>query len=384
MTQSIYLDWAATARPNTAENARALQLAEKAFANPSAQHILGKQARECLENARGKIAALLGVNASQIFFTSGGTESDHIAILTNLTKTNFTDYSVAVSAIEHAALREECVSLKKLGMEVLTVPCTNDGFITVDAVAETIRENTTFLSVMTVNNEVGSVQPIAEIARFLREHSKRRIHFHTDAVQAIGKNLCSIGELGVDSLSISAHKIGALRGTGILFLSRPTEVFNRGGNQEGGIRSGTENLAGVLSLQFALEKYAADFSGKIIDAREKADFLLSEISEMEHFEIVPKTRNTGNENFSPYVLQIAHAHIAGEVMVRVLSDRGIFVSTGSACSSAKTNRPVLQAMRVQKAVQLNAFRVSLGNETTYDELRSLVKALTEVDAEFSV
>ena len=139
-----------------------------------------------------------------------------------------------------------------------------------------------------------------------------------------------------------------------------------------------------MSLQFALEKYAADFSGKIIDAREKADFLLSEISEMEHFEIVPKTRNTGNENFSPYVLQIAHAHIAGEVMVRVLSDRGIFVSTGSACSSAKTNRPVLQAMRVQKAVQLNAFRVSLGNETTYDELRSLVKALTEVDAEFSV
>lgn len=384
MTQEIYLDWAATAKPNTEENLRALEIANKVFANPSAKHRLGKKARECLEQAREKIAALLGVAASQVFFTSGGTESDHIAILTNLTKSNFEDYSIAVSAIEHAALTEECVSLKKIGLNILTVPCNESGIVTPEAVVKTIRDNTTFLSVMTVNNETGSIQPIADIARVLKEHAKRKIHFHTDAVQAIGKTVFNIADLGVDSLSLSAHKIGALRGTGILFLKQPTEVFNRGGNQEHGVRSGTENLAGVLSLQFALEKYERSFQNNLAAAREKVNFLLHEISKREHFSVVPKSRTAQDENFSPYIVQIAHAYITGEMMVRVLSDRGVFVSTGSACSSAKVNRPVLQAMCVDKSTQTNAFRISFGNETTREELQQFLDILSDVDAEFSV
>lgn len=378
----IYLDWAATAIPNITENAKACEIATELFANPSAKHELGKKARQRLEEARKKIAQVLSVNSNEIFFTSGGTESDHIVILSNIARNNFSDYSLAMSAVEHQALSENKKSLEKLGLEILTVPCDKSGFINAKTVLQKLKPNTNFVSIMTVNNELGNLQPIPQIAKALKERAGRKTFFHTDAVQAVGKNLFNIAELGVDALSLSGHKIGAMRGIGLLFLKNKIEVFNKGGNQESGIRSGTENLAGVLSLQFALEKYAKNFTQNLELAYSKMNFLINEISKLPNFFILPQTRQAESKNFSPYILQLAHKKITGEIMVRVLSDKGFYISTGSACSSSKLQRPVLDALGISKELQMNAFRISLGNETSFDELKLFVKALKQVDEEF--
>lgn len=378
----IYLDWAATAIPNIAENAKAFEIANEFFANPSAQHTLGKKARHHLEEAREKIAHILGVNSNEIFFTGGGTESDHIALLSNLVRNRFADYSIAMSAVEHQALLANKKPLEKLGLEVLTIPCDTSGFINAQAVLQTLKPNTNFVSVMTVNNELGNLQPITQIAKALKEKTGRKPFFHTDAIQAVGKNILNISELGVDALSLSGHKIGAMRSVGLLFLKNKIEVFSKGGNQESGIRSGTENLAGVLSLQFALEKYAKNFAQNLELANSKMNFLINEISKLSNFLIIPETRQADDQNFSPYILQLAHKKITGEIMVRVLSDKGIYISTGSACSSSKLQRPILDAVGIPKEIQMNAFRLSLGNETTLDELKLFVKVLGQVDKEF--
>ena len=378
---SIYLDWAATALPNTYENRKALDISECCYGNPSAKHRAGKAARDCIEAARSKIAYNLGVKAEQIFFTSGASESNQIILLSNLVRPNFKNYSIAISALEHPSLRLEAKALKKLGLEVLEIPSDKDGLITPEAVLKTIKDNTVFVSVMAVNNEVGSIQPISEISKALKKASKRKIHFHTDAVQAIGKTIFNIDALAVDSLSMSAHKIGGMRGLGFLYLRDPIEVFNKGGGQEAGIRAGTENLAGLISLELALEKYKKSFTEDLKLAQENMGFLISELSKMPYIQIIPEARKipTKNvKNFSPYILQLAHKNIAAEVMLRSLSDRGIYISTGSACSSGKKSRAVLDAMKVASDIQQKAFRISLGNKSTKEDLTIFIKELAEI------
>lgn len=381
MNDTVYLDWAATALPNTVENFKALKVAEEHYANPSAQHAAGKTARDCLEKAREKIALLVGVKPQQIFFTSGGTESNQIALMSNIAKPNFQNSSIAVSSVEHPAISEEVKSLKKIACTVLTIPCDENGFVSPPSVLQTIRDDTAFVSVMTTNNEVGTIEPVTEIVQSLRNTAKRTVHVHSDAVQALGKNIFNIGSLGVDSLSMSAHKLGGMRGIGFLYLKRPGEVFNKGGSQERGIRAGTENLAGILSLQYALEKYHAQFNENLEAAHKKMNYLITELSALPDIVLIPKIRGSETaekKNFSPYILQLAHKKIAGAVMQRALSDAGIFVSTGSACSSTKLSRPILQAMRVPKNLQQNAFRVSLGNSTSKDDLKRFLRTLREV------
>lgn len=374
--EKVYLDWAATAKPNVSENRKALEIAHDFFANPSSRHSLGQGAHSILETAREKIAQCLSVQAKNIFFTSGGTESNHIALLANILKPHFSDQNIVVSAIEHAAIREQVEVLSHLGIQVKTVFPDAQGLILPEAVLELIDEKTSFVSVMAVNNEVGSIQPIADIVQAIRLKAKRKIHIHTDAVQAIGK--LSLALADIDSFSVSAHKLGAMRGIGIIYLKQPITVFNRGGRQEQGIRPGTENLAGALSLQYAMEKYFQGIHANYEKAYIQAETLMSNILSIPTAHIIPDKRVGSSQNFSPYIIQAAFDRIPGEVMVRTLSDRGIAISTGSACSSGKLNRPVLDAMKVPKNIQQSAFRLSLGYTTSDTELEQCIEAIKEV------
>ena len=395
----LYFDWAATAIPDQDILEAALKESLAAWANPSSVHAAGKEARAALEEARANCAKVLGVQAKQLFFTSGGTESDHIPLLSILNRPE--KGNVAVSAIEHPALREMADELKKCGIEPRLIPADKNGFVTPEAVLKAVDEKTLFVSVMAVNNETGAIQPIQKIADALEEKykGKRKPRFHVDCVQALGKiPIDFLNEPGVDSAAFSAHKICGPRGIGLLYIKKEEEIFLRGGGQEGGVRSGTENLFGAIAFGECLQKYAF-VPGKEnprLEEQKKwtADFI-KELLAIKGAAIIPETRgllsqdsncgcgNPGQENFSPWVIQASFKNIPGQVMLRALDAKGICVSTGSACSSKKASRPILEAMGVPAAQRETSVRFSFGPATTREGMEKLLAAVKEVCADFN-
>jgi cysteine desulfurase len=372
----VYLDWAATTPPDREILAEAMEVSLERYGNPSSVHEPGKKARTTLEDARIKAAAALSVKPETIFFTSGGTESNHLPMLSLLQRP--VRGTIAISAVEHPSIVEQARMLELTGWKTLVIPVTPDGFVTPDAVISTIRDDTSFVAVMAVNNETGAIQPVREIASALlnRPSGKKKPHFHVDAVQAAGKIPLDLSAQGIDSASVSAHKLQGPRGIGLLYMSRKFEPFIRGGGQEAGIRPGTENLAGAVALSRCLEKSCT--SAHHQGAQDTMAYLIGAIADIKLISIIPATRIPTDERFSPYILQCTNERIPGEVLVRSLSDRGVYLSTGSACSSKKKGRPVLQAMRIKPDAQQNAFRVSIGNATTTKDIDAFIAALIAV------
>ncbi len=381
-----YLDWAATAIPQEDIIMQATQRAFNFFANPSAKHFAGKNAGDALEGSRKEIAELLGINSNELFFTSGGTEANHIPLLSMLNLKG--QFSIAVSAIEHSSISAEVKVLEKNGVKVLRISSDKNGQITVDAVLNTIEEDTVFVSVMGVNNETGAIQPIKEISQALKEYSAekkgRAIFFHSDMVQAFGKIPINIKELGVDSASFSAHKIGAPRGIGFLYLKKNIDSFIQGGGQENNIRPGTENLAGIFAMELALKNYILNQKEYLSNAEKLMSFLIEELKKIDGISFIPACRanKEAQKNFSPWILQFANKSLPGEVILRCLSEKGICISTGSACSSKKKTNPLIKAMQINSKLAKNINRVSIGPTTTMDDVREFVTAFKEVLAEF--
>ncbi len=386
----LYFDWAATAIPDQDILEAALKESLAAWANPSSVHAAGKEARAALEKARSDCAAVLGVQAKQIFFTSGGTESDHIPLLAILNRPE--KGNVAVSAIEHPALREMAEELKKCGIEPRLIPADKNGFVTPEAVLQTVDEKTLFVSVMAVNNETGAVQPIQKIAAALEEKykGKRKPRFHVDCVQALGKiPIDFLSEPGVDSAAFSAHKICGPRGIGLLYLKKEEEIFLRGGGQEGGVRSGTENLFGAIAFGECLEKYAfvpGKENRRLEEQKEWTADFIKELLAIKGAGVIPESRGSlsqDSDSFSPWVIQASFKNIPGQVMLRALDAKGICVSTGSACSSKKASRPILEAMGVPAAQRETSVRFSFGPTTTREGMQALLAAVKEVCAAFN-
>lgn len=395
----IYLDWAASAIPYANEIEAAYREATAVFANPSAQHQFGKKARDMLESARSRCAAVLGVPPETLYFTSGASESNSLVLLSLLARP--TTGSLVISNIEHPSVREQAFVLEHCGWTVLTAPSDKNGCVIPDAVLRTLREDTMLVAIMGVNNEIGSVQPVREIAQALKAHSagKRPIHFHVDMVQSIGK--LPVGELGladVHSASMSAHKIGGPRGIGLLYLKQPFSSGIRGGSQEHNIRPGTENLAGAYALARCLEKTYTDFQQKFERAGELSRFLIETLYRIPECLIIPAIRvlaepsvvipdlNTAPKipySFSPWIIQVSFKNVPAEIMTRCLSDRGIFVSAGSACSSKKKARPILAALSVSPDIAQNAIRISIGHSTEKSDLEQFVSAVKEILKDFS-
>lgn len=383
-----YFDWAATSPADEDILKESLETTLENWGNPSSAHQIGKNARTVFEEAREQAAKVLEVKPENIYFTSGGTESDQIPLLSVLNKN--TKGTVLISSIEHPAVREQALAMKKSGWNIVQIPADKNGIITPEAVTALLTPDTMLVAVMAVNNETGSIQPIYKIADAITEWSqgKRKPKFHVDCVQAAGKIPLNLSYKGIDSAAFSAHKICGPRGIGILYLKDPLEAFLKGGGQEKGIRSGTENVFGALAFSKCLERYFIKEANQtayknFLEQKDITNNFVKSLSELTGCTIVPQGRLENPELFSPYVVQAAFKNIPGNVMLRALDAKGFYISTGSACSTKKNSRPVLEAMHVPADLRETSVRFSFGPHTTKKAIQELLQAVKEVVEAFN-
>jgi len=383
-----YFDWAATSPADESILKEALEEALKYWGNPSSSHKIGKEAKKALETARERAAKALKVEANNIYFTSGGSESDQIPLLALLNKP--AKGRVLISSIEHPAVREQAKVLQKCGWELLELPCDERGIVSPQALEKLLTKDTMLVCVMAVNNETGSIQPIYEIADLLTRYAQngRKIKLHVDCVQAAGKIPLELSYKGIDSAALSSHKICGPRGIGILYSKDPIDSFLRGGGQEKGVRSGTENLFGAIAFSKCLEKYCINKSNSSAQKQYEEQKISTQdfverLSKLSGVTIIPPQRIKEADLFSPYVVQAAFKNIPGNVMLRALDSLGFYISTGSACSSKKQNRPVLEAMKVSADLRESSVRFSFGPHTSKKAMDELLQAVEEINKNFN-
>jgi len=366
----IYLDHAATTpmRPEVLEAMHPYFLEH--FGNPSSLHSYGLNARAAVERAREHVASAIGATPQEIVFTSGGTESDNLALRGVLQSGRNNKDHIITSAIEHPAILETCKFIEQLGHEVTFVPVDREGRVNPAAVEDAIRKNTRLISIMHANNEIGSIQPIAKIGAIA---ASLGIYMHTDAVQSVGKIPVNVNELHVDMLSISSHKIYGPKGVGCLYVRKGTKLkpLIFGGGHERGLRSGTENVSGIVGLGEAIRLAIEDFTDnarikKLRDAL--IDAVLREI---------PSTQlNGGKEHRLPNNANFSFSYIEGESLLLRLNAKGIAGSTGSACSSKKLEPShVLLAIGLDPVDAHGSLRLTLGRDTTNADVRYVLEEL---------
>lgn len=365
----IYFDNSATTKPYPEALATYTEVASKIWGNPSSLHNLGSQATRILEASRKQIASLLGKKAEEIFFTSGGTEGDNWAIKgVAFEKAPYGKHMI-VSAIEHPAVKESALWLQGQGFEVDIAPVDAHGFVQVEELEKLLRPDTTLVSIMAVNNEVGSIQPIQAIAELLAD--RPTITFHVDGVQALAKIATTLYlPERVDLATFSSHKFHGLRGVGFLYLKEGKKIspLLTGGGQEKDLRSTTENLAGIAAtakaLRLAMERQE-EFERKCHQLKE----VIRE--ELAHYPDV--TVFSGDEGFAPHILTFGIKGVRGEVIVHAFEEYEIYISTTSACSS-KAGKPAgtLVAMGVDKALAQTAVRLSLDLENDMSQVEQFL------------
>ena len=370
----IYADNAATTKMSRAAIEKMTPYLYECYGNPSALYSLGQRAKDALEEARETVARLIGAEPREITFTSGGSEADNQAIRSMAEAGAKKGKRHVVSdAIEHHAVLHTLKRLEREGFEVTLVPVTPEGVVEPEAVAAAIREDTCLVTVMTANNEIGTIQPIKEIGEICRA---RGVVFHTDAVQAVGHIPLSVGELGVDLLSASAHKFHGPKGVGFLYAKRgaPLSSLIEGGAQERGRRAGTENVAGIVAMAAALEEAVAgidDNAKRLIPLRDR---LIAGLARIPHGALNgdPVRRLPSNVNF-------CFEGIEGESLLLLLDDRGIAASSGSACTSGSLDPShVLLAIGRPHGVAHGSLRLSLGEDATEAEVDYMIAEVADV------
>ena len=367
----IYLDYAATTPVHPDVLQAMLPYFTDKFGNPSSIHSYGLEAREAIEKARGNIASLINARIDEITFTSGGTEADNYALqgvcLANENKGNH----IITTAIEHHAVLETCRHLEKKGFTVTYLPVDKYGMVDPAYVRKAIKKTTLLISVMHANNEVGTVQPLAGIGRLAREAD---IYFHTDAVQTVGRIPVNVKEMGVDLLSMSAHKLYGPKGIGALYIRKGTRIapFIHGGGQERGRRAGTENVPGIVGFGKAAEiasREMAEESARLIILRDK---FIADLQK--HIENI--TLNGHPTQRLPNNINISVSYVEGEAMLLNLDMQGICASTGSACSSGNLEAShVLIAIGCSHEQAHGSLRFTLGKWTTEEELQKVLDVL---------
>jgi len=369
--KSIYFDWAATAPIHPEIPALISNSLLQFQGNPSAIHSTGKNTKIQIESSRKVCAKLLETKPEQLIFTSGGTESNNIILSSLFLKKP--GAHLILSAIEHPSIYEYITNLKNFGYEIDLVKPSSDGIIDPENLNKLLKSNTSFISIMTVNNETGAIQPIKDIVTVVRNFEKkngRRVHIHTDAVQALGKIFFNPAKLNIDSASFSAHKIGGPKGIGLLFLKKPIEVLSPGGGQEFSIRPGTENVSGIIAFSKAMELSLEKIQYNFQNLKYLKSVLIKELSTTKGIKLLFDEKNTRESSYSPYIISISVSPIPGEVLVRILSDEGIQISTGSACSSRNRKKQirVLKESGVSENDASGSIRISLGWSSTEIEI----------------
>ncbi|WP_053228141.1 cysteine desulfurase family protein [Spirochaeta cellobiosiphila] len=365
-----YFDWAAAAKfdIDTFQNISD-QLTSLAY-NPSAQYKLGKESLARLEEARQLISHALKAQKGRIIFTSGGTESNNMVFQSLLTKVS--PGRVLMSSIEHPSVYNTKQYLSKSGIPVDIIKPDHRGVITPDILKSHIKEDTKVVSIMALHNETGVIQPIKELVQTVRNMPKgNNILFHTDAVQVLGKSDIDLADWGVDAASFSGHKVGALRGIGLLYLKKDLDIPQKGGGQEEGYRSGTENVVGAYHLAQILKK-------GIWQNKVDLSQFYEELRKQLRCRSLPVERGEYTDLFSPFILNVSFDKIPGEVLVRVMGDKGYALASGSACSSKKKEKTrAIESMGIEKNTAFNSIRISIGYDTTQEELDELQQALIE-------
>lgn len=370
----IYLDNAATTKTSPAAQKAMLDCMEEFWGNPSSLHTPGQKAMEILEKARGEIATCIGATPREIYFTSGGSEADNQAIFSAayLGKKKGKTHLIS-TAIEHHAVLHTLARLEREGFVVTLVPVDESGIVTVSDVAAAMREDTALVSVMFANNEIGTIQPIAQIGELCRE---RGIPFHTDAVQAAGHLAIDVVGQNIDLLSLSGHKFHGPRGVGALYVRRglPLLPFIEGGAQERGKRAGTENLPAIVGMAAALREGCQHLEKNARKETLLRDKLIEGLYKIPHCALNGDLahRLPGNVNF-------CFEGIEGESLLLLLDDKGIAASSGSACTSGSLDPShVLLAIGRPHEVAHGSLRLTLSEETTQEEIETTVQAVTDV------
>ena len=370
----IYADNAATTKMSRTAIEAMLPYMDKLYGNPSSLYSFGQEAKEALESARERIASCLGCEPREITFTSGGSEADNQAIFSaaRLGEKKGKKHIIS-TAFEHHAVLHTLEKLKKQGFEITLLDVHKNGIVTPEQVADAIREDTCLVTIMFANNEIGTVQPIAEIGKVCRE---KGVLFHTDAVQAAGHLYVNVKEQNIDMLSLSAHKFHGPKGIGVLYAMKGIMLDNviNGGAQERGKRAGTENIPAIMGMTAALEEAVANLeqnTAKIIKLRDR---LIEGLDKIPYGEL-----NGDRNNRLPSNVNFCFEGIEGESLLLLLDDKGICASSGSACTSGSLDPShVLLAIGRPHEVAHGSLRLSLGEETTEEDIDYLISSVTEV------
>ncbi len=374
MEREIYLDNAAATKALPEVTAAVVDALEKNYANPSSLHRFGLKSEKILKKSRKIIAEYLGVKAKEIIFTSGGTESNNLAIRGITKAYGNRGRHLITSPIEHSSAAELFKALESEGWQVDSVNVDRGGHVDLEHLINLITEETILVSIMQVNNELGTIQPIKKIAETIKEKNPLSF-FHVDGVQAFGKIYSNLSQWPVDLYSISGHKIHGPKGIGALYIKKGTNLkpLVYGGGQERNLRSGTENIPGIAGLGEAVKKLPQLSTAENADQylAKKRKYLLNSLQKIE--EVVINSPAAG----APHIINFSLPGIKGETMLHALENQGIYISTGSACSSSKKGSRIINACGLSQQRSESALRVSLNNEIKNDDLDYFIRTLKE-------
>ena len=380
-----YFDWTATSPMGQKALEVYSDIATKYIGNPSSTHPLGVQAKERLEAERSSIAAMLGTKPEYIYFTSGGTEADSIVLSSLLNSPS--PGEIITTGIEHAAILEWKNALESHGWKFTALRCPR-GYLDPETLRQALNEKVRMVAVMKVNNVAGTILDTKAVVRIVRDYEKtigRKIHIHCDAVQALGKIPFSPEDEDLDSAAFSAHKFCGPRGVGILYnRNKSIASLSRAGGQEKGLRGGTENLAGICAMGAQLKETLQNLDNnysKVLAYRSK----IQEAAIAAGYTLISPSNDSGLE-FSPYIINICVKPIPSEVFLRVMSDKGFCLSSGSACSSNSRGKAesVLAAMNIDSRDRMSSIRISLSYLNTDEEVDLLCNVLVEASKELGI
>lgn len=372
----IYLDNAGTTKVSENVKKAMIPYFDEIYGNASSLHDMGQIAKEHLERARENVANLIGAEPREIYFTSGGSESDNWAIETACKIGEMRGKKhIVTSSFEHHAILNTLKEKEKQGFRVTYLPVYENGIIKINDLKNALTDDTCLVTIMYANNEIGTIQPVSEIGVICRE---KGVPFHTDAVQAVGHLPINVSEQNIDMLSISGHKFHGPKGVGVLYVRKDIPLFNliNGGAQERNKRAGTENLAGIVGLSVALEDAINEMEEVTKKEIELRDKLFEELSKIPHSKINGDTQNRLPNNFN-----MSFEGIEGESLLLLLNDKGICASSGSACTSGSLDPShVLLAIGLPHEIAHGSLRLTLSKYTTEDEINETIKAVPEVVA----
>lgn len=372
--RNVYLDYSATTPVKDEVLQEMIPYFTEKFGNPSSLYDKGLESKAAVTHAREQVAALIGAQPREVFFTAGGTESDNWVVFGAADKLKEKGNHIITTKVEHHAMLHSCQFLEKHGYEVTYLDIDKDGRVSLQALEDAITDRTILISIMMVNNEIGTVQPIKELAAAAKKHG---ILFHTDAVQALGNVPIDVKEMGIDLMSLSSHKIYGPKGSGALYIRRGVQISNylHGGAQESKRRAGTENLTGIVGFGKAAELAKEHFEEHVAHCSSLRNHLVERV-----LAEIPNTFVNGTmEHRHPGNANITFEYIEGEAILLLLNQAGISVSTGSACSSASLEPShVLSALGVPVEMIHGTVRFTIGDMTTLEDVDYTVDTLKQV------